>query len=343
MESLLQAKEKYCESLMEKRNVVGVGLGCKMRSQQATDRDAVVVLVREKLPLDQLHQMDVVPTELGAGIRTDVIEAGDIRALYLNDDEVAFRHGRQRPAPGGVSVGHYQVTAGTLGAWVSDCATGEPLVLSNNHVLANISNGSDGRAEAGDPVLQPGAYDGGNRRSDALAQLERFVPIYLQVSEPTCPQARGVEKGFNSLMRVFAPGYEVKFHRLSGRTNLVDAAVARATDPDYVSDEIAQLGSLQGVGEPRVGMKVKKSGRSSGVSSGEITVIDATIRVDMGDVGEAVFDEQIVTEAMAQPGDSGSVLLDEQNRAVGLLSAGSSKSSISGRMDHVFDLLDIKV
>jgi len=67
-----------------------------------------------------------------------------------------------RPAPGGWSVGHFAITAGTIGTGVYDIlpggsvhpprpGLGMPLpfyILSNNHVLAN-SNG----ANIGDPIL----------------------------------------------------------------------------------------------------------------------------------------------------------------------------------------------
>ena len=47
---------------------------------------------------------------------------------------------RQRPAPLGSSVGHFAITAGTIGARVRD-PSGNVYILSNNHVLAN-SNGA---------------------------------------------------------------------------------------------------------------------------------------------------------------------------------------------------------
>ena len=77
---------------------------------------------------------------------------------------------RFRPnIPAGVSIGHYAVTAGTLGAVVFDNNTGEPLILSNNHVLANSNQGA-----IGDAILQPGTTDHGLRPDDVVAKLHRF-------------------------------------------------------------------------------------------------------------------------------------------------------------------------
>ena len=75
---------------------------------------------------------------------------------------------RMRPAEGGVSVGHFAITAGTIATAVYDR---EPFpgiprryyILSNNHVLANSNN-----ANIGDAILQPGPFDGGVLPSDLL-------------------------------------------------------------------------------------------------------------------------------------------------------------------------------
>ena len=56
------------------------------------------------------------------------------------------------PVPCGVSIGHYNITAGTLGCLVE--ASGTVCILSNNHVLADTNNGV-----VGDDILQPGPCD----------------------------------------------------------------------------------------------------------------------------------------------------------------------------------------
>ena len=104
-------------------------------------------MVSRKLPLPGLAPETVLPKHV-EGVKIDVIEVGQLRALQARTD-------RWRPAPGGVSIGHYKITAGTFGGIVRDRNTGERLILSNNHVLANSNN-----ASAGDVILQPGAIDG---------------------------------------------------------------------------------------------------------------------------------------------------------------------------------------
>jgi hypothetical protein len=114
-------------------------------------------------------------------------------------------------------------------------------------------------------------------------------------------------------------------------------------DESWVRKEILELGAPTGVAEARVGQRVQKSGRSSGVTWGEIVAVDASLVVNMGEVGEAHFEDQLVATNMSQPGDSGSLVLDEYNRAVGLLFAGSTKATVINRMENVLRLLDISL
>ena len=78
---------------------------------------------------------------------------------------------RVRPLRPGLSVGHPDVTAGTLGGFVRRPGTDGLLVLSNNHVLAD----SDAATE-GDPALQPGVADGGTD-ADRIGTLAAFVRL----------------------------------------------------------------------------------------------------------------------------------------------------------------------
>jgi hypothetical protein len=80
-----------------------------------------------------------------------------------------FTRKRRPPFPA-VSVGHYKITAGTLGCFVED-ANGVRYILSNNHVLANTND-----AFFDDPIYQQGPIDGG-RKADRIAGLDSFVRL----------------------------------------------------------------------------------------------------------------------------------------------------------------------
>src|SRR5262249_50675177 len=78
-----------------------------------------------------------------------------------------------RPVPIGISAGHPDVTAGTIGCRVTD---GDNVyALSCNHVFANYN-----QALIGDPILQPGAFDGGTVLNDIVGQLADFVPVVFK-------------------------------------------------------------------------------------------------------------------------------------------------------------------
>jgi len=259
-------------------------------------------------------------------VETDVIEIGRVRLME--------RVQKIRPALPGSSIGHYKISAGTFGAVVKDKKTGEKLILSNNHILANGSNGSDGRAAIGDPVLQPGPYDGGEK-DDRIAELFRFVPLIRSSQEASCPVAAGVAAAGNRLLKMVRPSYELRFYKYSRAVNIVDCAVAKPVNPDLIGEQIIDLGDISGVGQAREGMWVQKSGRTSGVTSGEVTAMGVTLQVDLSDEETGWFSDQVVSDVMCKPGDSGSLILDKENNAVGLLFAGSDSHCIFNRIQNV--------
>ena len=108
-----------------------------------------------------------------------------------------------------------------------------------------------------------------------------------------------------------------------------------------VKDEILEIGTIGGVGEADLGTAVKKSGRTTGLTTGEILQIDVTADVSYGGGRTARFTDQLLAGAMSQGGDSGSAVLDDQNRLVGLLFAGSDTTTIINRISHVFESLGL--
>jgi hypothetical protein len=257
---------------------------------------------------------------------------GELWALQSRTD-------RWRPAPGGVSIGHYQVTAGTLGAAVRDRATGARLILSNNHVLANSND-----AQLGDPILQPGAVDGGHEDSDMLAHLERFVPIEFTVAPPSCGVAIGAAGLANAVAILLGSKHRLRAVQEDPQAvNRVDAAVARPISDADLTDEILDIGRIEGTLAPSLGLAVRKSGRTTGFTTGQITVLDSTVSVSYGEGRTATFEGQFVSGPMSQGGDSGSLLVaGDSLNAVGLLFAGSNQATIFNPIQDVLDLLQIE-
>src|SRR4030042_5571293 len=132
-------KENRSE-LFARSNVVAIGIGYKIIKGKKTRTLSIVCSVVKKLPASSLSARDMVPATVN-NIPTDVVETGPIR-------ELPSHPAKYRPAPGGVSIGHRDITAGTLGCLVRK--SGRILILSNNHVLANSNE-----ASIGDPLLPP--------------------------------------------------------------------------------------------------------------------------------------------------------------------------------------------
>ena len=314
-------------------NILGVGHGNKWIRGDDTGEKAVVVLVRKKHNKADLRRSQIVPTKVD-GIPTDVIEVGDIRFF---DERTSY----MRPAVPGTSIGHYKISAGTFGAVVKDRSTGEALILSNNHVLANLTDGLDGRAEAGDPILQPGIFDGGERDKTVIANLARYVPLYREMAPPQCPIAKLFERCMNACVGYFRPYYKVQLLRDNDKVNLVDCAVAKPVDASLIKSDIMEIGPVAGKQQPYVGMGIKKSGRSTGLTYSIVFAVDVTVKVFMTGREYGIFSDQIIAGPMSMPGDSGSLILTEDNYAVGLLFAGSEQSTIFNRLDNVLDALNI--
>ncbi len=314
--------------LLARPNVTATGIGYKVAAGRRTRTLSIVCSVVRKLPASALPAGDVVPTTL-QGVPTDVVETGRIRALQAPT-------GRFRPAPGGVSIGHRDITAGTLGCLVR--TGGQPFILSNNHVLANSN-----AAAIGDPILQPGPIDGGSLATDHIANLEAFVPITFLAPEPPseCTFAQGVIAALNAGCQVIGSQTRYRIVSLQAQENLVDAAIARPLNSADLRDEILGIGSIRGTAPGTLGMPVKKSGRTTGLTTGEILQVDVTVDVQYGAGQVARFNDQLLAGAMSQGGDSGSAVLDGENRLVGLLFAGSDATTIINRIEHVFAALGV--
>jgi hypothetical protein len=309
---LVEVQRRFQRELMAKAGVIGVGIGYRDVKGERTNEVTLIALVEEKAPIDSIHPADRVPEEIG-GLKTDVIEIGKVRAQLGTRD-------RYRPViPAGVTIGHYKVTAGTLGAIVYDRTTGEPLILSNNHVLANSND-----ALIGDPILQPALVDRGQNPSDVVARLERFKalryigdpdlpeppPPVITPTPPTptptpTPTSSGCDiatliAGFgNALAKAngsdkrltvtnsqsqaastFEPTQRTTVaQQATMPENLLDCALAKPINPAMFSAEIRNIGPILGTATPRLGQQVRKTGRTSDTTQGVINLINATIDV----------------------------------------------------------------
>jgi hypothetical protein len=287
------------DDIESRANVVGTCRGPKRVDDRPTDEECLVVLVRRKLPKAQLDPEDVIPETVdvdGETISTDVQEVGDLRSqATATRPAAAGRKERVRPAPAGVSLGHPEITAGTLGSPPLSTEDGRTVVLTNAHVAAPIDT-----AEPGDDVLQPGPADGGGD-DDTIGTLAEAADIARE--EP----------------------------------NTTDSALV-AVDPDDVTNTVLGVGQFAGFTEPTTDATYTKSGRTTGVTTGDLRGRDGRVRVNGYYDSPTVFEGVDVFGPMSAGGDSGSLIgiLDGgEFRATDLLFAGSDRSTIAAPIPAV--------
>lgn len=301
--------------------ITGVGIGPAHRDFESVGSagpgaPVLNVYVTEKLDMETTKRLLV--DDFGA--RALAADSQPVNVIFTGPiDAQAHRH-RERPAPCGISVGHHLITAGTLGALArgrSGARRNRLLILSNNHVLANVNSG-----QAGDPILQPGTADQGKNPADRIAILERWVTINFSASAQNLVDC-GTAWAWPNLVRpefVFRSGAGWSYFRVGAQTTAA-----------------------------AIGMPVGKSGRTTQLTSGRVIDVNASIRVNFGPAGAANFRDQITIKGnsglFSRGGDSGSLIWtwDARRNPVGLLFAGGGEFTFANKINHVLDSLDINL
>ena len=333
IERAISVKQQNLNHLIKRRNVVGVGVGFKESEGVVTDELAVTINVAKKVPVAQLAESDKVPRDLG-GVRTDVVETGRFLAGEAVAPAKTTKDRWRQRIPPGVSIGHADVTAGTFGCLVR--RGGELFILSNNHVLANVNAG-----QPGDPIIQPGRYDGGGP-ADQIATLADFIPLDFGGDAASCNIATGLEKALNWVAETVGSSHRMIAYQTAPGENLVDAALARPLDPAQFIPDIFEIGRPRGTVQATLGAKVRKTGRTTSYTQGTITQIDVTTSVDYNG-RMATFTDQLMASGMSAGGDSGSAILDEDGLVLGLLYAGSGQATLVNPIQTVLKLLKVEL
>jgi len=202
---------------------------------------------------------------------------------------------RIRPIQPGFSVGHFAITAGTLGAIVRMHGGDRPRILSNNHVLADENNG-----KIGDAILQPGAYDGGTVEKDKVAALEDYVQLDSNRANVADAAVALIDDDV-----AFKPA----FPRLGAITGLADLEAA---------EHVVKVGRTTGF----------THGHITAIEVDQVAVRYAAglLRFD-GQIEISGVDGH----PFSQGGDSGSLIIDSDSKsALALLFAGSDQGGPDG-------------
>ncbi|KEI00908.1 trypsin-like peptidase domain-containing protein [Clostridium botulinum] len=144
-----------------KANVIGVGLGYKIRKECCVLQKCITVFVTNKLPSNEIPEQELIPATY-RGIPTDVVESGITSTCSLRN--------KVRPVSGGYSIGIDGLQGGTLGCLVSQ--DGIEYGLTCNHVIS----ANDSKL-LGKPVVQPATQYGGKVPNDTIGIVYRFVKV----------------------------------------------------------------------------------------------------------------------------------------------------------------------
>lgn len=207
----------------------------------------------------------------------------------------------------GGSIGHFKITAGTLGGFVEDDEN--YYMMSNNHVFANSN-----QCFGGDPILQPGALDAGSNAPALVGHLAKWFPL-----------SKTARDGVDVAVATFTDN--VEFFNPWDYTGVGRIKKTHVTNRMSVS-------------------RVIKRGRTTGVRRGTVSAFELDgVQIDYGtpsDPAIVTFDDQI--EIIGSPpsrdfsagGDSGSFIIDRDTMQVYALlyGGGPDASGIDRTLAH---------
>lgn len=244
-----------------------------------------------------------------AGIPTTIEGFQTVTEVIGEIKPFAGYKGTYRPVKSGVSTGRAdECAAGTIGCVVKKNIEGTDhfYFLSNNHVFAKQNAGSPG-----DDIGQPGRYDNQCNTTGQVADLTAFKTILF-----------------------------------GGQDNTIDAAIAEiASGISYTSQTPSGYTPSATTQAAAVNLAIKKSGRTTGLTTGKIYAVAVTINVGY-DGGTAKFVSQVMIKGgnFSNNGDSGSLIVTSSGaKPVALLFAGGSGSTFANPINDVLNEFGVTV
>jgi len=319
VQEVMAAQEEAIPELMGMQDVIGTAVGLD-------DNGELVIHV-------YVNTEGVNPGESARNIPRNI--RGENTKVILTDPFRALR----KPAPVVSTVSHTAkqtppIQLGTSGGWAYDLANGyccggtlgslvsvggAQYILSNYHVFeADIVDGGNGTtAVTGDSIIQPGLIDVGcnNVKAQDVASLRSISSL---------------------------PGANV------------DASIAQVI-PGQVDNTgaILEIGTISSqTMEASITQPVKKSGRTTGLTSSSVSGLNANVIVSYDDecAGAEAFTKTFIGQILIKNrgskflagGDSGSLMVENVSsnpRSIGLLFAGSSTLAVANPIDEVLSYL----
>lgn len=156
--NICECEYKY---FLSKANVLGLGVGYKVKGGFYTNRKCITVFVNRKLSKNEIYSHDMIPQSY-KGIIMDVRQIGIPQICSLTR--------KIRPALGGYCIGIDGAESGSIGCLVGD--SNRDYILTCNHVVAmNLKNNIN------KIVVQPSPQYGGKAVKDAIGNVSNFIIV----------------------------------------------------------------------------------------------------------------------------------------------------------------------
>lgn len=277
------------------KNMPTIGSGYNIVVLLETDSQNIINTIQDKIP----KYIDYLPVIFKV---TDKWEALNVCTSKKSGGKFTDRY---RPIRGGASICNENAydteqdlcPTGTLSGFPvindqyavqSAVNQGKRVILSNNHILAHNFVGGYYfyTGKKGDPIIQPGYRDEGIATTDRIGILEKWITLDASVS-----------------------------------TNTVDCAYA-SINPDIQYDDmtLCDYNITPPSVQPELGTQVKKTGRTTACTYGEIDVLDVSGSVSYFGGIKIKFKDQVSVSLDLGAGDSGSLIITkDDNHPVALL------------------------
>jgi hypothetical protein len=380
-------RSRVDDGIFDMQNVQSFYPGTKIKNGVDTGEPCLVVGVTKKESPERLRSGDMVPSSIGDNIKTDIVEEDEISRYGSCANNGVLGAGSTPRGPcdghdydlgsnpfinshGGISIGPTDAArswSGTLGFIAKDKSDSRLVGVSNNHVIGDYVDTN---------YSSLGCYVENGELSDLFKVDQDMRPIVENVIQtPSIPDS--ISENFVHLGKV-KRSVPTKWGSGVLPANTVDAGIIELnpeiqpmTDLAYLSTDALRVGSA------RIGARVSKSGRTTGVTgvsdeiSNPTTIISTNYTVAIssgcGDGLKTKFTDCIKFnwntsmgnnwEFFSYAGDSGSaIMMDDngQNKLIGLLFAGTYfqnsnqmpnppyGTGIACKIQNVFDKLNIE-
>jgi hypothetical protein len=313
-------KERVEDELLARPGVMGVDINEKVSKGKPTGELSIVVYVEEKKPKGKLTANEVIPAEID-GIPTDVKQEKielQVTRVALTEVVPLVDATKYTTLHGGISMGPCRSVhlvppdVPTAGDYIFVGTLGAIVKDRTTHAAMALTN------------FHVACVDNGWAVGNTMCQPGR-------VDGGSCPA-----DVFASLTRATLSTH-------------VDGSVVSISTSKATDCSIEEIGDVKGTAAATLNAAVRKRGRTTGLTYGKVTSVDASVTINYGDgLGNHTLKNQIRVEpdttkstVFSDHGDSGSVVVDASNKVIGLLFGGSSAATYANPIQFVLDELNV--